>query len=114
MVEQELKNSEIVVALEEKFPPPFSREATKLLVHSTLLMFNPSRVNNPEFPEGTATKFRQLMLRVVRGELNETDPEAALAEIEATNFAGLEAVTIVLLDRWLAEMRRRYGFTPSP
>ena len=54
------------------------------------------------------------MLRVVRGELDETDPEAALAEIEVTNFVGLEAVTIVLLDRWLAEMRLRYGQSPRP
>lgn len=107
-------NAEIVVALEEKFPPPFSREATRLLVHSTLLMFNPSRVKSPEFPEGTATKVRQLMLRVVRGELNEPDPEAALSEIETTNFVGLEGVTIVLLNRWLAEMRLRYGQAPGP
>ena len=99
-------NAEILAVLEEKFPPPFSREATKLLIHSTLLMFNPSRGEN--LTNGSAERVRQLMLRVVRSELNEPNPEAALAEIETTTFVGLEAVTIVLLDRWLAEMSRRY------
>lgn len=93
-------NSEIVAALEDKFPDHFTRDEVIKMVKASMFMINPAR--QAVTPE-QVLKNRALMLRIVEKVIGHQNAEAGLSEIEASDM-DISDITMVRYAEWLMKM----------
>ncbi|WP_225028319.1 Arc family DNA-binding protein [Xinfangfangia pollutisoli] len=96
-------NSEILAALDEKFPPPFSRQETMRMIKASLIMFADDKAG---LREGTAAKNEAFALLVIEKILGEKNPGHLLDEIEAASI-DISDVSINRFVEWQNEMLAR-------
>lgn len=96
-------NSEILAALDEKFPPPFSRQETMKMIKASLIMYGD---DNAGLPEGAAAKNDAFALLVIEKILGNDNAGHLLKEIEAASI-DISDVSINRFVEWQNEMLRR-------
>lgn len=98
-------NAELIEALEEKYPAPFSDAESREMIAAYSLMFSPDRSKMAGMTDEEIARNERLLLSVLKYRLNEPEPRRALDDIRAS-MDPAPAVTINRMIEWLDEMNR--------